>query len=126
MKLAKLTNKELSPVLDKLSQSLVPVKVAFKIRSLLKRVAEELETYEETRKAIVFKYADRNENGDIVYIPGTNQASISGDNVNEFAKDMKELLNMEINIGSISISDLGESFNMTARELLILDDLIVD
>src|SRR5581483_10550076 len=124
MKLARVTDQKFQAALQKLLKESLPLRTAFKLKGIAKRAQEELDKYEEVRKAAVERYGSKDENGNLIVLEeGT--VKLEGENLNQFVKELSDLVNTEISIGTVSIDELGDKVNMSAEELLALEDLLV-
>ncbi|MDB8553883.1 hypothetical protein [Turicibacter sanguinis] len=85
------------PVLSKLNQLELPVKVAFILAKNIKEVDKSLESYNETRKKLLIQYAEKDENnmpksddaGNIIFKEGCQE---------KWGQDIQELLKLKTNI----------------------------
>jgi hypothetical protein len=109
MKIAQLLGKDFGDALVTLGQASLPMSAAYRIKKIVKRVNEELLNYNELLESARKKATD--ENGNV-------------DN-NAFMKSYSELVNIEVEIPTISISELS-SLTLTAKDLMFLEPLIDD
>lgn len=124
MKLARLTDDKLQEALVKLSKQALPAKTAFKLKSLVKRVKEELGNYEELRKEALDRFGKKAENGSLLTNEdGTVQFDRPG--MDSFIAHLQELVSIELDLVVLKIDELG-TVVLTAEELEALDGLIVE
>ena len=110
MKLSNETLVNSIPVLSKLNQLELPVKVAFILAKNIKEVDKSLESYNETRKKLLVQYAEKDESempksdecGNIIFKEGYQE---------KWIQDIQELLELKTNvkIQTISTHDLFKS-----------------
>lgn len=127
----KLSNRMLvnsTQVLSKLNQLELPVKVAFILSKNIKEVDKTLESYNETRKKLLFQYAEKDEEGmpksddygNIIFKDGCQE---------KWTQDIQELLNLEttVQIQNISAHDLFKAeFSISPLELASIEFMIKD
>ena len=97
----------------------MPVKTAYRVRKLLKKVYEELVYIERNRVNLVKKYSNGKDK--------IGNFEVSKEKENEFKKEFSELLTEEIVFDweLISISELGD-ISLTPVDLIRLDKLIYE
>ena len=91
------------PVLSKLNQLELPVKVAFMLSKNIKEIDKGLEGYNETRKKLLFQYAEKDdegmpkvdEQGNIIFKEGFQE---------KWVRDFQELLELKTDVGIQKIS----------------------
>jgi hypothetical protein len=91
-----------SDALKAISNCSLPIKISYSIGKLINGpITRELKIYDEQRIKLVTEYGTKDENG------GT---SVKPDKIEEFAKKLQELLDVEIEIEwtKIKIEDLGD------------------
>jgi len=124
MKLARITDKRFRDVLKKLSEQKLPLKAAFKLKGIAKKVNDEFTKYDELRLESVKKFAEKDDAGNLI-LDDKGNAKFSNDGMLDFVKQLDELLSIDIEILPLSIDELGSELNITADELMILEDVIV-
>lgn len=107
-----------------LSGKQLPIKVAFKIARLIRELDKENATFESSRKAIIEKYAMRDESGKITQADNGN-IILQQDKIIECNSELNELLStkIEINADKISIEDL-EKIEMTPAQVYNIEAFI--
>lgn len=125
MKLSRLIDPQFQETLRKLAATDIPLKTAFKLRGIIKRGNDELQKYDEVRSAALNRLGDKNEDGTLA-ADEKGTVKLSGENLQEFTEQLTILINQDINIGTVSIGELGDKLSLTTNELLNLDDLIVE
>ncbi len=105
--------------LIKLTSKELPVKTAYRVGKLLKKVSEELVYIERHRVNLVKKYSNGKDK--------IGNFEVSKEKENEFKKEFSELLTEEIVFDweLISISELGD-ISLTPVDLIRLDKLIYE
>ncbi len=106
---------EATEAIQKLLDLRLPSKTSFKIQRSLRPILSELETFENERKALIQRFAQPDDDG---------RLQIPPDKMDEFLKEMNDLLDVEIDlsVSKISIEELGDT-EMSVRDLLLLEFL---
>lgn len=123
IKLATIVNPKFQETLVKLSRSKIPVRTAFKLKGMVKTAQVEFEKYEDCRKQAIHKYGKKDEEGKLE-VDDQGQVRLEGDSLQEFAKELSELTNVEVQMPTLTVDELGEDCELTAEEFIYLDDLI--
>jgi len=111
-------------IFRELSTKSLPVKTAFKVARLIRELDKENITFDESRRQIIEKYAERDENGIIKQTPEGN-IQLQPDKIEECNNELVELLNttIEINVDKISIDAL-EDIKITPAQMINLEAFI--
>ena len=111
-------------VLKKLAGQPLRGKVAFQISKILKRLEDELTLFNNTRVEIIKKYSQTDENGELISDENGN-VKLKEETIEDFNKEITELLNMEIEIDAnkIALEDI-ENVDFTPAEMTLLMPLI--
>lgn len=125
MKLSKIANQEFRNALSKLLKKQVPLRTAFKLKTILRIVNEEHQKYEECRKDAINRFAEKDEFG-LAKIDEAGKVKLSEENLKLFTKEFKDLLDMEIEVPQIKASEFGEELRITAEEVVLLEDIILE
>ena len=104
---------------DVFSDTVLPLKGAYKLNKIKKAVEKENEFYVEKFQEIVDKYAKHDENGNLVYSEDGNQIMIKDGMVEECNQALEDLQNLEIQIENygLTFNDLGEDVKCTPEQL---------
>lgn len=124
MKLKQLTNPKFKLAVSKLSGQNLPLRTAFRLKSITKLLNEKISDFESVRIAALNKYGEKNESGEM-RLDAAGNAVITAENMNIFIAELQELYNTDIDIGTISQNELGNDISMTADELMALDDFLI-
>lgn len=102
-----------------LSDTNLPLKVAYKLNKIRKAVEKESEFYADKFQEIVHTYAKIDENGEIVFSEDGSQILIKDGMVEECNKALTELQGLEVQIENynLSIDDFGEDLQCTPDQL---------
>lgn len=102
-----------------LSDTNLPLKVAYKLNKIRKAVEKESEFYADKFQEIVHTYAKIDDNGEIVFSEDGSQILIKDGMVEECNKALTELQNLEVQIENynLSIDDFGEDLQCTPDQL---------
>jgi hypothetical protein len=120
MKLLGLTDPRFKAAITRLNQEKLPLKVAFKLKGIIKAVDEELAKYEEVRKAALDKYGTKDDNG-AFKTDENNNVVLDGEAAQGFVKELNELLALDVALPGLTLSELGDNVNMSSDELFLLD-----
>lgn len=115
---------EFNNAFNKLLEAQVSAKMAFKLKGISKILDDEKAKFEFARLALVKKYAERDEKGEIK----TNSEGVykvDESKMNEFITEFNELIKIEIDVPSINFEELGDKVSLTAKELILLEGLVV-
>lgn len=102
-----------------LSDTNLPLKVAYKLNKIRKAVEKESEFYADKFQEIVHTYAKIDENGEIIFSEDGSQILIKDGMVEECNNALTELQNLEVQIENynLSIDDFGENLECTPDQL---------
>lgn len=107
MKLSTIT--PLYNTLQTLSQKELPIRLSYKISKFLQSLSQDNEFYTEKFRTIILKYADRDENGELVFIG--EDIKIKQELLSEAEKELAELNELET-------TDAGITFTLEELENL--------
>ena len=96
----------------------LPLKVAYKLNKLITKVEEEIAFYQSTFSKIIEEYAERDENGNYIFIDGNASIKIIPGKEEECNKKVRELNELPLVIEGIEF-DLDEldCLDMTIAEM---------
>lgn len=125
MKLMLVVNQDFRKALTILAKQDIPLKTGFKLKGILKRVDEEYMKYEECRKDALSRFGEKDQAGNVVQDDQGN-VKLSKEGMDNFIKELQDLLQSDIDLPRLTVADLGEKLTMTTEQLLLLDDLVVE
>ena len=125
MKLARLVDERLHLTLEKLSKEPLPLKVAFRLKGIIKIVGEEYAKYDEVRKEALARHGNKKEDGSLE-TDGHNNVKFSQEAMNDFIKEIGELSNMEIEVPTIKLSELGDNIKITLEDVNQLEGIVIE
>lgn len=104
---------------DFFADTTLPLKGAYKLNKIKKSVEEESAFYIEKFQEIINTYAQKNEQGQLVYSDDGSQILIKDGMVDECNKALEDLQAMEVQIENygLSLDDLGDGVECTPEEL---------
>lgn len=110
--------------LQTLSKKSLQARPAFQVVRLLKAADKEIQEFNEIRVKVVNQYGDKDENGELITDENGN-CHIAPEHINEFNKELNDLLNteIEINANMLSLGDL-EELEFTPSDLALLEPFI--
>jgi hypothetical protein len=120
MKLSEIVN--VKPALEKIvaSESSLPIKVAYRLSKLLKKVSNEYDYFNTARITLVKKYGNETVDGNF---------EVAEENRKTFFSDLSSLLEEDVSDFSfqpISLSDIPDSVQLTVVEASTLESFFVD
>lgn len=123
MKLSRLIDPKFKASLTLLNSQKLPLKAAFKLKTIIKKIDEEYAKYDEVRLAALNQYGKKKDDGTLDLDQDGN-VPLEGDNAQAFVKELADLVNLEVEIPSLSVSELGDSITISSDELMLLDFLV--
>ena len=104
---------------DFFADTTLPLKGAYKLNKIKKSVEEESAFYVKKFQEIIDTYAQKNEQGQLVYSDDGSQILIKDGMVDECNKALEDLQAMEVQIENygLSLDDLGNDVECTPEEL---------
>lgn len=125
MKFKDFVNPNFMPAFEKLATADLPVRVAYSISKTQKIIQEEFAKFNEMRAAIIKKWAEVDESGNVKLTEDRQGVIFPQENVEKFTEDFNELLDIEFTVALLKIDDL-EKASLTANDLLALESLIAE
>lgn len=125
-KLRDLTN--IINAIKKIIQADLPVIHSYKISKILKKLDEEFQSFEMGRSKLLEKYGEKDGKGNFI-TDKDGMCKIKNDKQKEFAKDYKELLDIEVELDceKISLNLLMQNdIKLSSVDMLVLEDFIID
>lgn len=122
MKLMRLTNKEFLKAFKVVQDQKVPVRTAYKLIDIARKIQEENDKYDKIRQTLLTKYGTKREDGSL----DTNEkgnVNFTQENLRKFMGELNELLEVEVEVGTLKLDDLGD-IQLTTQELLELEELL--
>lgn len=107
-------------VMQELAKKPMKTKAAFQTARLMREIEKEYSLFQESRKGLIDKYADKDENGEPKADENGNY-TVPKENIEEFNKELKEMLDqtLSLNVEPISIEDLGDA-DFTPADMMLL------
>jgi len=107
-------------VMQQLAKKPMKTKAAFQTARMMREIEKEYSLFQESRKGLIDKYAEKDENGE----PKTDENgnyTVPKNRIEDFNKELKEMLDqtLSLNVEPISIEDLGEA-DFTPAEMMLL------
>ena len=125
MKLAKLIDQGFQSSMRVLLKQPLPLKTAYKLRGVVKKIEEELGKYDEIRREALNKYGKKKEDGTLE-LTETNQVQFEQDSMQAFLQDINELSSLDVDLPTVTVTELGDDLILSADDLINLDGLLVD
>lgn len=112
------------PILNKLLERSFLGRQAFVIARLIREIHKEGGTFEEARVALIKKYAEKDENGEVV-VTADGNVHISKENLDYCNEELTKLQNtiVEINAEKVPINWL-EDIDLTLMEATVLEPFV--
>ena len=112
------------PMLTRLTQSSFTGKKAFVIARLLRQIQNEMETYDNSRESIIQKYANRDENGELI-VSEEGMIHVAPEKIADCNVELIELAMTEINLDSNLIPfEWLEEIEMTPEEAMAIEAFV--
>jgi len=107
-------------VMQELAKKPMKTKAAFQTARLMREIEKEYSLFQESRKGLIDKYADKDENGAPKADENGNY-TVPKESIEEFNKELKEMLDqtLSLNVEPISIEDLGDA-DFTPADMMLL------
>jgi hypothetical protein len=106
---------EAIPALNKLADTELDIKSAYKVSKILSALKDEVEFFNLSKQKIIEKYGNVNDDGSVDYAPG-KQA--------EAQKEFSELINLEVQTEIEKIELSAEGIKLTANDILALEPFV--
>ncbi len=125
----RLTNRKIvndSSFLGNLTQKQLPVKVSYAIAKNITKIEKELDIYNKERQKLLDKYCIKDDEGKNL-IDENNQLKIADEHLEDWNKDINELLDIEIDIDIHKFKEndlLNSNCELTAAEIMLIDYMI--
>jgi hypothetical protein len=126
MKLARLIDPEFQKSLSSLTKEKLPLKVAYKLRNVLKKVEEQLNIYEDIRKEALNKYGKKKEDGTLETNEANNVIFASKEDMMGFLTELGDLTNLDVEMPTVAVDELGEAVQLSAEDIIHLDGFLID
>ncbi len=125
MKLARLIDTRFHQALRKVSAQPLPLRVAFKLRGVIARVDVEHKKFEECRQAALEKHG-KHGSDDKLLTKEDGSVEFESEQLSAFVAELNDLGELDIDLGVVKVSELGDKVELTVEELSFLDGLIVE
>jgi len=125
MKIKVLVSPTFQAALGKLTNQELPLRTSFYLKGVLKKNVEESKKYEDVRLEALSRVADKNEDGSMK-VDANNQVHLSPENLIKFQGELNALLETEVELGSVKLSELGEKASLSPNDLLALEGLVLE
>ena len=125
MKLQQIMSEQFTASFKKLLGQSLPVTTAYRLKATTALIDSEQTKFEEVRRTLVDKYAEKNEDGSIKKDEkgGYRVAEAS---INDYVKELNELLAVEIEVKPVKLAALGDKAELTVQDIAVLDGLITE
>jgi len=125
MKLGKVVSPAFQMAFKKLASQDLPLRAAFLVKGISKQIQDEIAKYDSSRMEALKRLGSAKEDGSLEADEAGN-VKLSEENMKKFAEELSGLLDVDVPISSIKISDLGASVQISAAEAFALDELVVE
>ena len=123
MRLGIIAEKKTQVLLNDVMSRKLPAKTAFRLKTVVKKVREEIDKYNEVRDTALQRHGKKNSEGSLEMNSDGN-VQFTQEGIQAFIAEMTELNNLDVEIPTLSIDEfMGVEF--TGEELILLDGLIV-
>lgn len=125
MKLGKLQDDRFGSALTKLIAQPLPLRAAFKLKGISAKVREEVKKFEDVRQEALKKFGKKDDNGELV-LNANKSVAFTNENLELFANELNELADTDVEVGTISMAELGDKLTISAEDLFALDGIVVE
>jgi len=125
MKLGMLVNPDFLESLGSLLTKELPPKTAFKLKGSFKRVQEEIKKYEEVRQENLKKLGKKDDKGELI-TDKEGKVEFEPGAYEEMVNKLKDLQDLEVEIPSVKLDELGSKIDISVKDLALLEGLIVE
>jgi hypothetical protein len=125
MKLSIVATADVKMILEELIIGKIPIQASWKLKKIAYKFDEHYRMYETSRNDLVKKYAIVDEEGKLV-TDEKGGINVDPTKMDAFIAEHKELLDIDIDMPTVSIKELGDKLEIEAKKLIILGDIIVD
>jgi hypothetical protein len=125
MKLSQIVNPDFLPVIKKVMSEQILAKASYTLKGIALECESELKKYEEVRMDLVKRLGVKNEDGSLK-IDEKGMVNISQENMKEYTEQLTALLETDLPLKSVKISELGDKAYITPQELLVLGGIITE
>ena len=112
---------EFQKLYEKIKDSKMPFKTAYKFSKLIKALEVEIQFYQEKFGELVEKFAERDEEGGFIFLDEGQGVKIKKEDIQECNQQMADLNNLEVDIDveEFSIDEL-EQIDLTIEDMRVL------
>jgi hypothetical protein len=125
MKLAVIANPKVREILLELIDSDIPIQASWKIKKMVYKFDEHHTMYKQSELDLIKKYAVLDTDGEML-VGEKGEISVDPANMEKWTAEMTELVNVDIDMPTVSIKDFGNKIDLKPKKLIILDGLVVD
>lgn len=112
-------------IFETLSQEKINVRTSYKIMKVLKETKNDVDFWQEKGKEIIEKYAQRDDNNQIMVTPDQDGVMLQNDKLDDFNKEYNELNETEIQIPDIKFEiDEFDEVKLSAVDLMAIDEFL--
>ncbi len=122
MKLSRLIDPRFKDVIRRLQIERIPLKGAYKLKSIVKVIDDELTKYEDLRKDALDKLGLKDLTGAYI-VDERGNVQFNEENGKEFAAELQDLANLDVTIPKLSIADLGDKMSLSVEDLFFIEEL---
>ena len=111
-------------VFSKIAAMPIKVKTSFAIARIIRNLESELETFDKSRQALIKKYANKDENDELI-LNEDGTIAITPENAEEYNHEIQELLNSEITLAAdpLDIKEI-ENIELTPTQVYMIEKFI--
>lgn len=122
LNLGKVSSTTFTAAMQALLAEKLPIRTAFKVKTLVNTFNEELKKFSELRKAIIERHCKKQDDGTPVLDEEQNY-SFEPEAVKALTSEMNELSTIELEFNAIKIDELGH-ISLTTQQLFDLGDVL--
>jgi hypothetical protein len=124
MKLGRIVDPKFQNALAKLAAQEISPEAAMTLKENILDFNVELKKYDETRKEAIQRLANKNEDGSL-FVDAEGMAKLDGDNLKSYQDQFTALLDSEVSVKTVKISDVGAKAFISVEDLILLHEVVV-
>ena len=123
MKLGKLASPAFAAAFSNLMAQTLPGRAAFKLKGVLADIQKEGKKYNSTRKESIKRLCILDEKREPV-VEDNRFVFPNEDNQSIFEKEMLDLHDLDVEVRTVKLDDLGDKFEISTQDMFLLEDVI--
>jgi len=122
MNLNTMASNKFQSALQRLSSEPLAIAASFRIKKIMRKVAEELKDFDESKQILITNYSVKNEDG-TPKVLDNGSVTLDPTSESEWKPQLTKLLEIEVELPKLKASELGE-IKLSAQDLASLEEII--